>query len=109
QDSDMGASARAGRGREPRDVARAVADHRKRLFGERGDDELAGMAFRDAAAGLGVDRLEKEVVLPAVKTVAGRTFAGDARPHDLGKAVDVDRGEAEALLELLAHRLAPRL
>ena len=36
-------------------------------------------------------------------------LAGDAGAHDFGQAVDVDRLDAEPLLEIAAHRIAPRL
>ena len=41
-DADMGAAAGARLVVEPRDVARAIADHRQRHFGQGGDDQLAG-------------------------------------------------------------------
>ena len=95
---------------EPRDVARAIAQQRQRLLGQRRDDELAAGARRQRAAGLRVDRLEEKMVLPAVQPGARlQAFAGDARPEDLREPVDVDRGDAEPRLELRAHRLAPRL
>ncbi len=36
-------------------------------------------------------------------------FDGNARPHDLGQAVDVDGMQVELGLDLAAHRLGPGL
>jgi hypothetical protein len=59
---------------------------------------------------LGFDHLEQEVILPSVQAVLRDVaFAGDARTENLGQAVDVDRAQAEAILQILAHRVAPRL
>ncbi len=92
-----------------RDVARAVAQHRQRFLGQRRDHQFAGLAVGHRRAGLGVDELEQEVVLPAVQPVAAFALAGHARAHDLGQAVDVVGAQAEARLDLVAHRRAPGL
>src|SRR5580698_7034184 len=105
----MGAPAGAGRVREPRDVAGAVADHRQRLPGERGDDELAGSADGQRLHRVGIDDFEQEMVFPAMQAVLlDVTLAGDAGAEDFRQAVDVDRLDAEPRFEVAAHRLAPR-
>ena len=88
---------RARRARQqPREVARAIADHRHRLLGERGEDELAFLAVRQARAGRGVDHLGEEMILPDMQPILGLdAFIGHARPHHLGKPVDVDRMHVE--------------
>ena len=87
---------------QPGQVAGAVADDRQRLLGQRGEDQLAHLAVRQHRAGLGVDDLGVEVVLPDVQPVLGLdAFVGDAGPHHLGQAVDVDRVHVEGLLDLL--------
>jgi hypothetical protein len=50
------------------------------------------------------------VVFPDHRAVlALDAFAGHARPHHFGQAVDVDRVDAGALLDLAAHGIGPRL
>ena len=50
------------------------------------------------------------MILPDVQPVLGLdAFIGDARPHHLGEAVDVDRVHVERLLDLGAHRVGPGL
>src|SRR6185369_7441752 len=66
-DADMGASTRARLMAEPRDVACAIADHRQRLLGERGNDELASLADGTWRKRLRIDYLEQEMILPAVQ------------------------------------------
>ena len=51
---------------EPCQVARAIADDRHRLLGQRGEDEFAALAVRQHAAALRVDDLGIEVVFPDV-------------------------------------------
>ena len=63
---------------------------------------------RERKAGLGQPPGAK--VFPEVQAVLGLdAFVGDARADHLGEAVDVDRIEREAGLDLLAHRLGPGL
>ena len=99
-----------GAGQQPRQVARPVADDRERLLGERGEDQLAQLAIRQHRAGLGVDHLGVEVILPDVQPVLCLdAFVGNARPHDLGKAIDVDGVHVEGLLDLAPHGVGPGL
>ena len=59
---------------------------------------------------LRIDDLEQEMILPAVQAVLPRVaFTGDARPENLREAVNVDRLDAEARLEVVAHGFAPGL
>ena len=84
---------------EPRDIARAVAHHRQRFLGQRGDDQFAGFAGRHRLERLRVDHLEQEMILPAVQAVLRHVaFGGHARPDDLGQAVEIDRLDARAAL-----------
>jgi hypothetical protein len=48
---------------EAGDVAGAIADQRHRLAGERGDHQLAGLAFRDRLERLRVQTLDQEMIL----------------------------------------------
>ena len=106
----MRAPAFAALARQVRDVARAVAQHRQRLLGQRRDHELARLALGRRLSAVGIDYLEQEVVLPAVQARLGLfALGGDPGPEDFGQAVDVDRLQAETGLDFLAHRLAPRL
>src|ERR1700760_771731 len=69
-------AARGGR-QQAREVARAVADHREGLLGERGEDELALLAVGQHLAGLGVDDLGIEMVFPDDRAVLRlHAFAG---------------------------------
>ena len=63
----VGAAADAGIGAQPGDVAGAVTDEREGFLGERGDDQLAQLAFGQHLAGLGVDDLGQEVVVVQVE------------------------------------------
>src|SRR6516162_2891426 len=50
------------------------------------------------------------MVLPAVQPRARLlAFAGNAGPHDFRQPVDVHRPQAESVLELSSHRVAPWL
>src|SRR5207245_1599261 len=95
---------------KPRDVARAIADHRQRLLGERGDDELAAFADGTWRERLRIDHLEEKVILPAVQAgLYHPALAGDARPQDFRQAVEVHGLDAELILQHAPHRLAPGL
>ena len=101
---------RAVPGQQPGQVAGAVADHRHRLLGQRGEDQLALLAVGQHLAGDRVDDLRVEVVLPDVQPVLGLdALLRDARADHLGQPVDVDRVDAEDLLHLDAHLVGPRL
>ena len=60
------------------DVARAVAQQRQRLLGERRDHELARLA-RATGSRVGVEHLDEEVVLVEVRAVARLALRGHAR------------------------------
>ncbi len=63
---------------------------------------------RQHRAGLGVDDLGVEMVLPDHRAVLGLdAFVGHARAHHFRQAVDVDRIDAGADLDVVAHRLGP--
>ena len=48
------------------------------------------------------------MVFPDHRAVLGfDAFAGDARAHDFGQAVDVDGVDAELPFDFVAHALAP--
>ena len=101
--------ARAGPVAEAGQVAGAVADHRQRLLGERGEDQLALLAVGHRLAGRRVDHLDQEVVLVDVQAVLVPAFVGDARADDLRQPVDVAGRHARALLDLGARLVGPRL
>ncbi len=95
---------------QARQVARAVADHRHRLLGERREDQLAERAVGQHGAGFRVDDLRVEVVFPDRRAVLGLgAFAGHARAHHLRQAVDVHRRQPHASLDHRAHLGRPRL
>ena len=89
-------------------VAGAVADDGEGLFGERGKDQLAHLAFGHQRACFWVDDLGIEMILPNVQPVfCLDTFHRDTRPHDLTQAIDVEGVHIEGLLDLLAHGIGP--
>ena len=107
---DLAHAAHAARGgrQQARQVARAVADDRQRFLGQRGEDEFAFAAVGQHLAGLGVDDLGVEVVFPDHRAVLGLdALVGHARAHHLAQAVDVDRVDVGADLDVAPHRLGP--
>ncbi len=99
-----------GTGQQPRQVSGAIADHRKGLLGERGEDKLAELAVGHDVAGLRVDDLRVKMVLPDVQPVLGLdAFVGHARSDHLREPVDVHRVQVAPRLDLAAHLVGPRL
>ena len=97
-------------GKQPRQIARAIADDRHRLLGQRREDELALFAVRQRLARVRIDDFRKKMILPDRQPVFGRgIFLRDAGTDDFGQAVEIDRIEAHAALDLGAHGLGPRL
>src|SRR5262249_31117675 len=79
-DAGMGAAAGAWLMAEPRDIARAIADHRQRFLRKRGDDEFAAFADGTWYERLRIDHLEQKMILPAVQAGPRQVaFACDAR------------------------------
>jgi len=103
------AAAGALAGDQRRNVARAEAQERKGLFGERRENEFAALAVGKDLAGVGIDDLGIERVLEDVNAVLGHALAGDSGADDFGQAVDVDGLEGEPFLDGFAHLLGPRL
>ena len=63
-----------------------------------------------ALAGVRVDHLDEEVVLPRVQALLRLALHRDARPHDLREAVDVHGLQPHARLDLAAlERLGARV
>ena len=104
---DQGASAVAGGGVEHRQVAGAVAQHRHAFFGQSGQHQLALFAVRQYLAADRIDDFGEEMVFIDVQAVLAGAFAGHAGADDLAEAVDVERLDAESLLDLLPHSLRP--
>ncbi len=104
-----GTAAGAGLAPEPGDVAGAVAEHRHRLAGQRGDHQLARLAVGHRLERLGVQALDEEVVLLQVHPAARGAFAADAGPDHLRQAVVVEGEDVELVLDLAAHVLGPGL
>ena len=97
-----------GAGQQAGKVAGAVADDREGLLGQRGENQLAPRAFGQRRAGIGIDDLGVEVILPDVQPVLGlHAFHRHARTDHLREAVDVDRMHVESRLDLLPHGIGP--
>ena len=85
-------TAHAARGcrEQTRQVAGAVADHRQRLFGQRGEQQFALLAVIQRRAVVRVNDLRVEMIFPDGRAVDGfDTLHRHARPHHFGEAIDV--------------------
>ena len=104
------AAAGARLARERGKVAGPVAQKRQRLLRQRREDELADLTVRQRLTGRRIDDLDQEVILVHVRAVPRLgAFGGDARPHHLREAVDVERRQRERALDGLAQPFGPRL
>jgi len=95
--------------RERREVAGAVAQHRRARARDRAEHELAHLAVGDRRAGHRVEALDDEVVFGDVHAVAALALAGDPGVQHLGEAVVVGGGDGQAGFDLRAHLLAAGL
>ena len=95
--------------RERREVAGAVAQHRRARARDRAEHELAHLAVGDRRAGHRVEALDDEVVFGDVHAVAALALAGDPGAQHLGEAVVVGGGDGQAGFDLRAHLLAAGL
>ena len=84
-------------------IARAVAQKRHGLLGQRGDDQFALLALVFRFQRLRIDDLGQEVVLGKVQPAAVLALAAHARADQFGHAVVVRGEEAEALFDLGAQ------
>ena len=85
-------TAHAARGcrEQTRQVAGPVADHRQRLFGQRGEQQFTLLAVIQRRAVVRVDDLRVEMIFPDGRAVDGfDTLHRHARPHHFGEAIDV--------------------
>ena len=94
---------------QPREVASAVAYHRRAGARYRREDEFADLSVRQRLERLGVDDLRIEVVFPDVQAGPVLAVAGDARAGDLREAVDVVGDDARLAFDRVAHLGCPRL
>ena len=82
----------------------------KRFLGQRGEHQLALFAVGQHRAGLGIDHLGIEMILPDMQAVLGLdAFLRDAGADHFGQAVDIGGVHVERLLDLGAHRVGPGL
>ena len=97
-------------GQQARQVAGAITDHRQRLLGQRGKQQFALLAIIKRRAVVRVNDLRIEMIFPDGRTVGGfDTLHRHAWPHDLGKPIDIQRGDPQTFLDFAAHGLRPRL
>ena len=99
----------AGLAAQDADIARAVAQQREGLLGDRGEDQLALRALRQNLAGVRVDDLGDKMVLVDVHAGLCAALIGHARAGQLSQTVDIIGLDAETLLDILPHLLAPGL
>ena len=89
-DAVHAAHAARGSREQTRQVAGAVADHRQRLFGQRGEQQFALLAIIQRRAVVRVNDLRVEMIFPDGRTVDGfDTLHRHARPHHFGEPIDV--------------------
>ena len=89
------------------DIARAVAQQREGLLCDGREDQLALHALRQDLTGVGIDDLGDKMVLIDVHAGLRAAFIGHTRAGQLREAVDIIDLDAEALLDILPHLLAP--
>ena len=98
-----------GPGQDPGEVPGPVADQGRGSPGQRGQHQLSPLAVGQHPAGLGVDDLEEEVVLPEVHAVLLGALEGDPGPAHLREAVGVVDLDAPDLLDAPPRFLGVRL
>lgn len=77
-------------------------------LGERGEYQLTLLAVGQHGAGLGIDNLGIEMILPDVQAVLGlQAFLRHAGPDHFRQAVDIGGVHVKSLLDLGAHRVGP--
>ena len=95
-------------GQQAREIARAIADDRHRLLGERGKHQFARLTVRQHLPRLGIDYLRIEMILPDMQAIfCLDAFVGYARSHHLGEPVNIDRMHVERVFDLGTHRVGP--
>ena len=102
---------RARRARQqPRQVARAIAHHRHRLLGQRGEHQFAPLALRQHRTGLGIDRSRGRndpprcAARPSSRRIRCATPGRSPRTSPTFDCIHV-----EAVLDFRAHRVGPGL
>ena len=105
----MGAAAGAGLVVQAGDVLGAVAQHRHALAGECCHHQLAHLPGGLLLQGVLVDDFRQESVLGEVEAAAQVALAGDTGAGELGHAVVIRDGDAQVLLNALAHLLGAAL
>ena len=105
----MGAAAGALLPGQHTDVPGAVAEQGEGLLGDGSEHQLALAALGEDLSGVRVDDLGDEVVLVDVHARLLAALKGHARAAGLREAVDVIGLDAQLLLNVPAHLLAPGL
>src|SRR6185295_712644 len=94
---------------QTREIAGAIANHWHADFGQRGEYEFAGCAFRKYCASARVDDFRIEMVFPDGEPIARlNTFCCNARTDDFRQAIQVQCHDPEAALEFGLHAFGPR-
>jgi len=104
-----GSSAAAFTVKETGDIACPVSQKGRSFFRERGKYQFPPVAPGNDASGSRIDDFGKEQILVHVHSGLGFALEGDARPDNLGKAVNVVGFHVVAGFDFLAHVFAPRL
>ena len=95
---------------QARQIAGTIADHRQRLFGQRGKQQFTMLAIFQRRTVVRVDDFREEVVFPDSRAVNGfQTLHRYARSHDFRQTVNIQGGDPQPALDFRAHRQRPRL
>ena len=108
-DEGVGAAAGAFARNDTGKVMRAVADERCAFFHESRDDDFAPLAVREDLAGLRINDLEVDVVVPDMHVLGFGAVDSDARSVDLSQSVNIVKLDSEDALNSVAHCLTPTL
>ena len=108
-DEGVGAAAGAFARNDTGKVMRTVTDERCAFFHESRDDDFAPLAVREDLAGLRINDLEVDVVIPDMHVLGLGAVDADARSVDLSQSVDIIELDSEDALNSVAHCLAPAL
>ncbi len=89
------------------DISGTITHHRECFLVDRRENKLALGAFGKHFAGIGIDDLGNEVILVDMHAALCGALEGNAGARKLGQSVDVIGLDAQGILNILAHLLAP--
>ena len=87
----------------------AVADHWKRLFRERRDNQLAFCTIGQHFIGFRINDFNKEVIFKNMQAGLFTAFDTDAGADNFRQAVNIKRFDSGFALNISTHGFGPRL